>query len=91
VWTLDCVCVWVLGLFEAAALFSALITAAWSAWMSLFFLCVCCMVRRRWRLAFMEDDGAGLMKKASNDGGLGECDGTTLEKWRSFWKKRTEF
>jgi hypothetical protein len=39
----------------------------------------------------MEDEGAELMKAVSNDGGLGEWDGTTLEKWRSFWKKRTEF
>jgi hypothetical protein len=49
------------------------------------------MVRKRWRLAFMEDDGAGLMKAATNDGELGEWDGTALEEWRSFWKKRTEF
>ncbi len=72
-------------------MFAALITAAWGAWMSSFLLCVCCMVRKRWRLAFMEDDGTGLMKVASNDGGLGEWDGTALEEWRSFWKKRTEF
>jgi hypothetical protein len=53
-------------------LFSALIIAAWGAWMSSFLLCVCCMVCRRWRLAFMEDDAVGLMKAASNDNGLGE-------------------
>jgi hypothetical protein len=49
------------------------------------------MVRRRWRLAFMEDDGAGMMKAASNDGGWGKWDGTALEEWKNFWKKRTEF
>ncbi len=32
----------------------------------------------------MEDDGAGLMKAASNDGGLGEWEVTALEEWRSF-------
>jgi hypothetical protein len=48
------------------------------------------MVRRRWRLAFMEDDGVGLMRAANNDGGLGEWDGTALEEWRSFWRKPTE-
>jgi hypothetical protein len=49
------------------------------------------MVRRRWWLAFMEDDGAGLMKATNNDGGLGEWDGTALEEWISFWKERTKF
>jgi hypothetical protein len=49
------------------------------------------MVCRRWRLAFMEDDGIGLMKVASNDGGLREWDGAAVEEWRSFWKKLTEF
>jgi hypothetical protein len=39
----------------------------------------------------MEDEGAGLMKAASNDDGLGEWDGTALEEWKSFWKKRMEF
>jgi hypothetical protein len=48
------------------------------------------MVHRRWWLAFMEDDGAGLMKAASNDGGLGEWVETALEEWRSFWRKPTE-
>jgi hypothetical protein len=48
------------------------------------------MVRRRWRLAFMEDDGAGLMKAASNDDGLGEWDVTALEEWSSFWRKPTK-
>jgi hypothetical protein len=37
------------------------------------------MIHRRWRLAFMEDDGAGLMKAPNNDGGLSEWDGTALE------------
>jgi hypothetical protein len=39
----------------------------------------------------MEDEGARLMKAVSNDSGLGEWDGTALEEWRSFWKKRTKF
>ncbi len=60
-------------------MFSALITATWGAWMFFFLLCVCCMIHRRWRLAFMEDDGAGLMKAPNNDGGLSEWDGTALE------------
>ncbi len=38
----------------------------------------------------MEDDGAGLMKAASNDDGLGEWDVTALEEWSSFWRKPTK-
>jgi hypothetical protein len=49
------------------------------------------MVCRRWRLIFMEADGAGLMRAASNDGGLGEWDGTTLEEGGSLGKKLTEW
>jgi hypothetical protein len=58
----------------------------------LFSFCgVCCMVCRRWRLAFMEDDGAGLMRAVSNDGGLGVWDETALEEWGSFGRKLTGF
>ncbi len=39
----------------------------------------------------MEADGAGLMRAASNDGGLGEWDGTTLEEGGSLGKKLTEW
>jgi hypothetical protein len=38
----------------------------------------------------MEDDGAGLMKAASNDGGSGEWDVTARKEWRSFWRKPTK-
>ncbi len=52
------------------------------------FLCVCCMVRRIWRLAFMRKDGAGLMRMASYGGGLEKLDGKRRWRiWRSFWKK----
>jgi hypothetical protein len=85
-------CVWVLGLFEVATFFfrrSLLLHGVHGCPLS-FCLCVVWYVGR-WRLAFMEDEGAGLMKVASNDGGLGEWDGTALEEWRSFWKTRTKF
>jgi hypothetical protein len=39
----------------------------------------------------MEADGAGLKRAASNDGKLGELDGTTLEDERSLGKKLTEW
>jgi hypothetical protein len=36
--------------------------------MDIFSLCVCCRIWRRWRLVFMKDHEAELMKAASNDG-----------------------
>ncbi len=39
----------------------------------------------------MKADGAGLMKAASNDGGLGEWDRTALEEGGSLGKKLTEW
>ncbi len=39
----------------------------------------------------MEDDGAGLMRAVSNDGGLGVWDETALEEWGSFGRKLTGF
>ncbi len=39
----------------------------------------------------MEADGAGLMRAASNDGGLGEWDGTALEEGGSLGEKLTEW
>ncbi len=39
----------------------------------------------------MEADRAGLMRVASNDGGLGEWDGTTLEEGGSLGEKLTEW
>ncbi len=41
--------------------------------MDIFSLCVCCRIWRRWRLVFMKDRGAELMKAASNDGERGIC------------------
>jgi len=53
VWTLEHV--WALGLLKAAVLFSALIIAAWRAWMSVFpFVCV---------LHGMQDMAAGIHEK----------------------------
>ncbi len=39
----------------------------------------------------MEADGAGLKRVASNDGKLGEWDGTTLEEGGSLGKKLMEW
>jgi hypothetical protein len=39
----------------------------------------------------MEDDGVGLMRAVSNDGGLGVWGETALEEWRSFGRKLTGF
>jgi hypothetical protein len=52
---------------------------------------VCCMVCRKWRRIFMETDGAGLKRVASNDGKFGEWDGTALEEGGSLEKKLTEW
>jgi hypothetical protein len=48
------------------------------------------MVCRKWRRIFMEVEGAGLKKAASNDGKFGEWDGTTQEEGGSLGKKLTE-